>query len=92
MAELTDSEVSLSDDELDQLLDDGDGGVPGAVFTASYGGGGPGLQPFKFGVTRWPGLGVVQVCFLSVVTLLVVLTVRLFVGPCSQYCGPVVTG
>ena len=92
MADLTDGEVSLSDDELDLLLDDGDGGVPGAVFTASYGGGGPGLQPFKFGLTRWPGLKVVQVCFLAVVTLLVVLTVRLFVGPCSQCCGPVDTG
>jgi hypothetical protein len=74
MAELSDSEVSLSEDEFDQLLEGGGGGVPVAVFTASYGGGGPGLQPFKFGLTRWPGLKVVQVCFLAVVTLLVVLT------------------
>ena len=53
MSDPTDSEVSLSDDELDLLRADGGGGVP----VAGSGGGGPvaGFQPFKFGVTRWPG-------------------------------------
>jgi hypothetical protein len=59
MAELSDSEISLSEDEFDQLLEGGGGGVPGAVFTATYGGGVPGQQPFMFGLTRWPGLKVV---------------------------------
>ena len=91
MADPTDSEVSLLDDELDLLLAEGGGGLPvagsGAVgFVAGYGGGGPvaGSQPFTFGVTRWPGKPqtgllsvqqVDQVCFLLVLTLLIVLTV-----------------
>ena len=73
MADPTDSEVSLSDDELDLLLADGVAGVR----VADY-------QPFKFGVTKWPGKPqtgllsvqqVDQVCFLLVLTLLIVLTV-----------------
>ena len=71
MADLTDSEVSLSDDELELLTagaDDGGGSVAGN-------------QPFLFGVTKWPGKpqtaagllavqgvdqGLVQVCVLVV--------------------------
>ena len=63
MAKHSDSEISLSDEEFDQLLEGGGGGVPGAGFTVTYRGGVPGQQPFKFGVTRWPGLKAVQVCF-----------------------------
>ena len=49
MAEHSDSEISLSDDEVYQLLEADE--VPGAGFTATYRGG----APFQFGSDpRWP--------------------------------------
>jgi hypothetical protein len=68
MAEHSDSEISLSDDEVYQLLEADE--VPGAGFTATYRGG----VPFQFGSDpRLPGSKDVQVVS-SILTLLVVLT------------------
>ena len=68
MAEHSDSEISLSDDEVSLLLEADE--VPGAGFTATYRGG----VPFQFGSDpRLPVSKDVQVVS-SILTLLVVLT------------------
>ena len=71
MADPTDSEVSLSDDELELLRDDGGGCVAG-------------YQPFKFGVTKWPGKPQTGLLAVQGVDQVCVLVVQQY---CSMYCN-----